>query len=221
MITRRRNATLKLLAAIALLAPVLTGAGERLLGAPSYDTLFETTYRQVTWEDFRGKGIKPRGWNRWDGGTFAHIATGIEPGSLEVEDRQEGAEWIAVAVGIRPYAVMDKNFSSMPPGTRNAYTLAHEQLHFDITEMVARRLAVELAGLEGRGGDRDAARQDLARRIRERFLAGQGELEELQGRYDGETANGGRKKKQKKWAAAVPEMFREATAALAAMLEAN
>ncbi len=220
MITRRHTG-LQLLWVLGLLAPALAGAGERHLGAPSYDTLFATTYRQVTWDDFRGKEVKPPGWNRWDGGSFAHIATGIELGSFEVEDRQEGAEWVAVAVGIRPYAVMDKNLSARAPGSRDAYALAHEQLHFDITETVARRLAVDLARLEGRGGDRGAAREDLARRIRERFLAGQGELDELQGRYDGETVNGSRKKKQKKWAAAVPEMFQEATAALKAMLEAS
>ena len=213
-----RPIDLKLLSAIGLLVPALAGAAEGELGAPSYDTPFETTYRQVTWDDFRGKGIKPPGWNRWDGGSFAHIATAIELGRFEIEDRQDGDGWIAVPVGIRPYAVMDKNFSSVAPGSRNAGALAHEQLHFDIAELVARRLAVALHRLEGRGGDRNQARADLARRIRERFAAGQGELAELQGRYDDETANGSHKKKQKKWAASVPEMFREATEALAAAL---
>lgn len=216
-----RPIDLKLLSAIGLLVPALAGAAGGELGAPSFDTLFETTYRQVTWDDFRGKGIKPPGWNRWDGGTFAHIATGIALGRFKVEDRQDGDGWIAVPVGIRPYAVMDKNFSSMAPGSRNPGALAHEQIHFDIAEIVARRLAVNLARLEGRGGSRNQAHQDLDRRIRERFLAGQGELDELQSRYDGETDNGSHKKKQKKWAAAVPEMFREATEALAAMIAAG
>ena len=191
---------------------------EDVLGAPSFDHATETTYRAVTWEDFKGKGKRPPGFNRWQTGTFAHIATTLRVSRYRIQDREEGGEWRSRAVGIRPYAIMNKDFSAVQHGSRNAYTLDHEQLHFDIAEAFARRLAVELAAIEGRGPTREQARADLARRIREGLESGLRELGELQSRYDGETAHGMRKKRQKKWAAEVPEIFREATEALIALL---
>ncbi len=209
--------TLCLLCVCGLLtAAVARGSGD-VLGAPSFDHATETTYRAVTWEDFRGKGSRPPGWNRWQRGSFAHIATALRVGKYRIEDRQEGDEWLASAAGIRPYAIMNKDFSAVRHGARNAYTLDHEQLHFDLAEAFARRLAVELAPLEGHGATRQQAHADLTRRLRERLDAAMRELGELQDRYDGETEHGERRKKQKKWAAEVPEMFRQATEALRAL----
>ncbi len=209
---------LVLLAGLPLPAPA--GGPEEVLGAPSYDHATETTYRAVTWDDFKGKeGQRPPGWNRWQDGSFAHIATGLHMSKYQFQDREQDGEWIATAVGARPYALMNKDFSAVKHGSRNAYVLAHEQLHFDLTEAAARRLAVELAAIEGHGELRQDARADLARRIDERFDSRLRELVELQGRYDSETEHGVKKKRQKKWAATVPEMFREATEALEALLE--
>lgn len=206
--------------AVVLLFPVPGEASERLLGAPSYDHATETTYRRVTWDDFSGRGVSaPPGWNRWSKGSFAHIATRIELGKVEFENRQEADGWIVSAPGIRPYALMNKDFSAVKHGARNAYTLAHEQLHFDIAETVARRLSVELARLEGRGSTVAAAQGDLVRQLEERFAAGLEAFADLQRRYDEETAHGVKKKKQKQWAEKVPEMFAQATEALVAWLE--
>ncbi len=210
---------LRLIFTVWLLLPTLARGSDRALGAPSFEHATVTTYRAVTWDDFKGKGARPPGWNRWQDSSFAHIATALRAGKYRMADQQQGDEWLASAVGIRPYAIMNKDFSAVKHGSRNAYVLSHEQLHFDLAEAFARRLAVELAGLAGRGSSREEAREDLAGRIQERLDAGMQELGELQNRYDGETANGSRKKQQKKWAAAVPEMFREATEALEALIE--
>ena len=204
-----------------VLLPPVALAGDTLLGAPSYDHATVTTYRAVTWDDFQGKGTAPPGWSRWSTGSFAHIATAIRMRKYESVERLEGDGWVAKAVGARPYAIMNKDFSAVKHGARNAYTLDHEQLHFDITETVARRLAVELAAIEGRGTTREEARQDLVRRVGERFDTGLDEMAELQSRYDGETGHGTRKKKQKKWAQMVQDMFLEATEALVAVMEAE
>ena len=184
----RNLATRLLLLLIVIVVPASAGASGELLGAPRYDHATETTYRLVEWDDFKGKGARPPDWNRWKRGSFAHIATTIRIGSFEVVDRQQDGQWIAEAAGIRPYAIMNKDLSAVKHGSRNAYTLAHEQLHFDVAETVARRLAVELARLEGHGSSADEAREDLDRRLRERFEAGLRELGELQNRYDGEIA---------------------------------
>ena len=115
-----------------LLSPVVArGAGD-VLGAPSYDHASETTHRAVTWDDFKGKGVRPPGWNRWSQSSYAHIATALRLNKYRIEAREEGEEWLATAVGLRPYAIMNKDFSAVRHGTRNAYTLAHEQLHFDL-----------------------------------------------------------------------------------------
>ncbi len=203
----------------ALLLPAVARGSGDVLGAPSFDHATETTYRAVTWDDFKGKGARPPGWSRWQQSSFAHIATALRVSKYRVEERQQDGEWLATAVGFRPYAIMNKDFSAVKHGSRNPYTLNHEQLHFDIAETKARQLAVELADFTGRGGSAEEAREDLTRRFQERLDAGIKELGELQDRYDGETAHGSKKKQQKKWAASVPEMFRQATAALVALLE--
>ncbi len=127
-------------------------------------------------------------------------------------------EWRARAAGVRPYALMNKDFSAARHGSKSPHVLAHEQLHFDLAEAFARRLAVEMAGFEGRGDLRQDARVDLDRQLRQRFEAAMRELGELQDRYDEETNHGLRKKAQKQWAAKVSEMFRGATEALEAAL---
>ncbi len=205
---------------VALPLPALAGGSEKVLGAPSYDHATETTYRAITWADFKGReGQRPPGWSRWQQGSFAHIATGLHLSKYQFREREQNGEWIATAVGARSYAIMNKDLSAVRHGSRNAYTLDHEQLHFDLAEAAARRLTVELAAIEGHGALRQDARADLARRIGERFDSGLQELGELQNRYDNETEHGLKKKKQKKWAAAVPEMFRQATEALVTLLE--
>ncbi len=204
-----------------LLLPTLTEASERQLGAPVFDTASETTYRQVTWKDFKGGGQSPPGWNRWRTGSFAHIASGIRPGAYKVEVRDGGDEWIAFAMELRPYAVMDKFHSAVKPGSKNPEALAHEQLHFDITESVARRLTVELAAVRGRGTDAGAARKDLVRQLEARFAAANQELVELQTLYDRETRNSQVRKKQKKWAVKIDEILRQATEDLVELLESR
>ncbi len=200
----------------AFLSAAAHGSGDTL-GAPSYDHATEATYRQVTWDDFQGRGQRPPGWNRWSQGSFALIATALRLNKYQIEDRQDGDEWLATTPGIRPYAIVNKDFSAVKHGSKNTYTLAHEQLHFDIAEAFARRLTVELIPFEGRGATRAAAQGDLVRQLQARLDSAMRELGELQARYDGETEHGERKKKQKKWAAEVPEMFRQATEALIAL----
>lgn len=201
-------------ALLGLLPPTLLPASEQRLGAPVFDNSSETTYRKIRWADFKGGGQSPPGWNRWSEGTFAHISCRPKIGGYKFEARQEDGEWVVVAAGIRPYAVMDKFHSAVKPGSRNDYSLAHEQIHFDIAELSARWLAVEMIAFEGRGAVEQEARINLEKKIRERFEQSEAEYRELQMSYDGETKNGQNRKKQKKWAEKVKGMFREATASL-------
>lgn len=213
----RRAATV--LATGLLFPALLVAESDGLLGAPRFDNYSEATYKRVTWDDFKGGGRTPPGMNRWTGGTFAHIATGIHLGDYEFADREDDGGWVAVALGLRPYAVMDKFHSAVRPGSRNDEVLAHEQLHFDITEATARRLAVEMAALEGRGETAQEARVDLDRKIVERFEQARAELQELQNRYDQEVHGKKGRKRQEEWSAKVETLFAEATEALRALIE--
>lgn len=219
---RRRLYLATLLGLMGLLFLVpFADAEERVLGAPSYDHLSETTYRKVSWDDFRGNGKQPPGWNRWQNGSYAHIATAIKLGHFEIDRRKEGADWVARPVGIRPYAVMAKDFSAGLPGSRDDFTLAHEQLHFDIAEMMARRIATRLDKAEGRGSSERAAEAALQQEIEDLLTTGKAELDEIQARYDGDTGRSVQKRKQKRWAKDVAEMFAEATRELEAVLAAR
>ena len=212
----RRFLLLSLAFGAGLAAPVL--AEEGLLGAPSYDHASETTYRQVSWDDFLGSGTAPPGWNRWQNGSYAHIATNLKIGHFEIETQKKEGGWVARPVGIRPYAIMAKDFSAVLPGSRDDLTLGHEQLHFDIAELMARRITVRLDALRGEGDSERGARSDLEEEIRNVFLEGLRELDELQARYDADAGRTVRKRPQKRWAKNVAAMFAEATRELEKVL---
>ncbi len=208
-----------LLLGLLLAAPVF--AGETLLGAPSYDHASETTYRQVSWADFLGNGKAPPGWNRWQNGSYAHIATNIKIGHFEIATQKNEGGWIARPVGIRPYAIMAKDFSAVLPGSRDDFTLGHEQLHFDIAELMARRLTARLDAVRGEADSERGARADLEERIREVFQEGLRELDEIQARYDADAGRTLRKRPQKRWEKNVATMFAEATRELEKILAAR
>ena len=193
------------------------GVGEHL-GAPRFDTVSETTHRKIAWQDFKGGGQAPPGWNRWRRGSYAHVGLMVRLGAYEIEVAPDGDGFRAAPVGIRPYAVMDKFHSAVKPGSRKDDVLAHEQLHFDLAEAIARRLAVELSALTGGGEDAAAARLDLEQQIRREFAAGLERVNEVQSSYDGETQNGGDKKRQRRWSERIQKMLAESTAELEVLL---
>jgi len=75
--------------------------------------------------------------------------------------------------------------------TNNYVLLAHEQLHFDITEIFARRLRKELSSLKGG--------EALARRIEKIKSKTFSKLHNMQADYDLETAGGNKPDMQKWW----------------------
>ena len=161
---------------------------------PPRDNDALTPWRQVTWKDFRGKvGSRL-------GPEAAHIATDLKLDDIEAEVTQEGEDaWVARPQRICLYAAMNKLHSAARPGSDTDYALRHEQLHFDLTELTARRLHPELMGLEGRGDNAQRAEADLRRRVYEARAAGLKALEALQQEYDGSTAHGTTWLQQKAW----------------------
>ena len=164
-----------------------------------------STYKKITWEDFRGP-VGRRQETAWLASTIVVDRYDIE--LTEQADGGQGARMKYVDV----YSIMNKLESSARTGARDQRNLEHEQIHFDIAEIHARRLHAHLSELvvhssvSAPGGDDSVLLRVLLGQAVQ--LAWEEEMEafnEHQARYDRETAHGTKKSRQKKWAALVAE----------------
>lgn len=200
------------------LAPVPAAAAEKvppeayferspLPGTPEIDDEVVTTWRAVTWDDFKAR------WRKLSrfGAEGGYIATGFEITDWTTHPERKGdGAWRARPEGLLAHASMEKLRSSHQPGADSAYNLAHEQGHFDLTEVVTRRLWARLLTLEGRGPTPGAAAQDLRDRVEAAFRDATEEHDRIQLRYDRETTHGTKKRAQRKWLRQIPQLLEEA-----------
>ena len=179
---------------LALVASLSARAASRI------DHEASCTYKTLSWSDFRGPEIRGQG-QAWINATVV-----VEPVAVKVE--QEGESFIARPRKPVVYALMNKLDSGAQRGARNDTTLAHEQLHFDITEVHARRLVRELGVIEVSGsGASPALRGQLLEAVAKIYDRTIQDLFRMQRQYDGETTHGTRRGKQKKWSARVAELL--------------
>ena len=174
------------------------------LGAEKIDHEALCTYKKITWEDFRGPIVR--------GQQVAWLASAIvvDPYDIEVAEQADGRQDARMKY-VDVYALMDKLNSSARTGARDERNLEHEQIHFDIAEIHARRLHAHLSELVVHssvfaGSDDSVGLQVLLEQAVQ--LAWEKEMQamnEHQARYDGETVHGTKKTRQKKWAALVTE----------------
>ena len=95
--------------------------------------------------------------------------------------------------------IFDMDLSWVKPGTMDAQLLAHEQLHFDIAEVFARKLQAKLNSL--RLTHKDSKKiKSLQQTYTHKQL-------ELQKKYDEETLHGLRTEKQKAWRHAIDQQL--------------
>lgn len=134
--------------------------------------------RKLTWDDFRGEapGSTP---------VAALTASGI---SYSFSSYQRGDEMM-----IR--YIVTANFypsrSWYQPRYANSNVLAHEQLHFDITELFARKFRQRL--------DSTRFTENIKAEVREIFRQINAELAEFQDRYDLETNSSRLLDRQREW----------------------
>lgn len=182
--------------------------------AREFDTTVETTHRRITWEDFKSDD-KTGG--RWEKGAWAHVASGIKLDPFQSRTRtDDDGRWFATALEIEAYAVMDKFLSGVARGAKKDEVLTHEQLHFDVTEALARRLTARLLGFEGRGESAASAMQDLQLQVQRAYDEAVDQLRAYQAQYDAETRHSAARKAQKQWSKKIGELFAAATAELEA-----
>ena len=159
-----------------------------------------TTYRAIGWEDFQGKRPGRFGNAPHQLTTRASIATSIrvEPYGVALTQGESG-RWTARPANLCARAFMYKDRSGHREDEREDKALAHEQGHFDLTEVFTRELRVRLAGLEHTARDRGAASRGLKERVERDYRGAVKRWRETQERYDRETRHGVKRTYQRKW----------------------
>jgi len=152
------------------------------------DAIQWNAHRKISWQDFRGKPFK----TAWAAAT---TASGIGY-SYTGEERADGYE-LHFKVGAYFYP----NKSWYQPKLCNERVLEHEQLHFDISELCARKLRREL---ETTRFSKNAKAEIEA--IYNRVLL---ELSKLQSRYDHETNYSRDSKRQAFWSQKIRRALEE------------
>lgn len=146
----------------------------------SEDTVFYKPERKLNWNDFRGNNNRP-------GSKFA--AAVFSSMSYEGNSRMAGKH-LQVSIDIKVFMV--KSMSWGKPEARNAYTLSHEQTHFDITRIVAERFKEKLKKM-------NLTIEDYDSQIQYEFLETFREMNTEQEKYDGDSRHGINTQVQTEW----------------------
>ena len=110
---------------------------------------------------------------------------------------------------VRYFALLSRDESWWNPdaATSPEWILRHEQLHFDVAELLARELELETErlrhSLRGAGPDPGQAIVDFQKRWADRMERAQKDFEDIETRYDRETLHGNDVARQTEWFARV------------------
>jgi hypothetical protein len=180
-------------AAAALVSTAPVAAAARI------DHEAQCTYKQLTWDDFRGPIVQGTH-AAWISATIV-----IEPTLVDMELAPGGG---AVARARNPvvYAMMNKLESGAQRGGRSTTSLAHEQTHFDLTEYMARRLWRELRALEVTGDEpSESLQRKLMLEIERLYNVAMLDLDRLNEQFDRETLH--RVRALRKWQLRAAELL--------------
>lgn len=147
------------------------------------DIVGDTVYYdsgKITWDDFRGKPTN----GRYGAAIFSNFAYGA---NFQVKDG-----FIIATIQTKTYMV--RGMSWVIPAAQDAYGLAHEQLHFDITRLVVERFKKKIAAMKA-----DLV-IDLNSMIQYEYLESYREMNQLQNQYDNESQHSINRQKQAEWA---------------------
>ena len=156
----------------------------------------ERPYQKLTWDDFQLIDSS-------DSGMSAQTSTFIK-WTFEWTVSRSGGGYVARPNSVTIDSGMDKESSwrvrSVPSRSLDLL-LAHEQLHYDMNEIGARKLramSLEEWGT-GFGFSRDAASADLSSKIGAITTAALDEIKRLADQYDSETSHGTNVEAQQRW----------------------
>ena len=138
--------------------------------SPNGDTIYYAVQRRLTWADFKGR---PSVFSRWAAQIFTSF--GFEA-SAKVKNR-------VLELRVRTEVWTDRTISWVQPSAKNTYTLAHEQLHFDITKLIVERFKRKLRSMT-------FSIEDYSSEIQYQYLEFYRDLGQLQQQYDSQTNHG-------------------------------
>lgn len=144
---------------------------KEISSSASEDTVFYSPKRPLVWDDFKVRSAKPG--SRYAAAVFTSF--GYEGSSYPKDDD------LVVEIGLKIFMV--KSMSWGRPESRNAGTLRHEQIHFDITRLVVEKFKERLRKAE-------LSIEDYDSEIQYQFLEAFREMNRDQEQYDGETGHG-------------------------------
>lgn len=143
---------------------------------------------RFTWNDFKGK--VPAG-----SGAAATTASGI---SYDFSTYYEHGE---MKVDFNVYAYFYPTKSWYKPDISNDVTLLHEQLHFDITELYARKLREKL--------DNATFTDNIKEEVRKMYKGTIRQLNDFQNKYDSETNYSRNLPVQERWVKEIGEALKK------------
>jgi hypothetical protein len=167
--------------------------GVKIIFTPEpVENMGDTVYHhlgKITWDDFKGKPTN----THYGAAIFSNFAYGA---SFRVVDG-----YIVATIQTRTYMV--RGMSWVIPAAHDAYSLAHEQLHFDITKLVVERFKKKVAAMKA-----DLV-IDLNSMIQYEYLESYREMNQLQNQYDYETQHSLNRHIQAQWTEKVEKWLKE------------
>lgn len=150
--------------------------------AQGRDSLIYSADRKLTWADFKGK---PK---------FSDKASGAQI-TVTINLKVKKVNFWTGKAKYDAFAVAFTDASWVKAAYKDAYTLAHEQLHFDIAHLYAETLELELNNL-----DKSDRQQEQVEKLLQKYVKQMTDYQEL---YDQETSGGNNIARQKEWAAKI------------------
>lgn len=155
---------------------------------PASDTLFYNPARKLEWADFQSTPPShPRS------GAVSYTSFAYEGGSLRKKD--------TLFIHLSLQAFFIKNASWVTSAVMDSYSLGHEQLHFDITWLVALRFRKKVTEMELSADDYDSM-------IQYEYIESFREMNRLQEAYDSETNSGRNTTAQYRWQRAIADSLK-------------
>lgn len=151
------------------------------------DVIYWTPDYKLTWEDFEGDPNYMH--------NYKDVSAMTVSGIVDYRGCEEGK----IIYKIKSY--FEKKYSWVKLAGRNDHTLEHEQIHFDITELYARKLRKELAERSFQCGQE----VEFEKFVND-FLQG---WQKMQEDYDVETGYSNRHDEQHEWIDKVREELKE------------
>lgn len=152
---------------------------------PDSDSLFYQPHRKLRWSDF--KATPPL---RGPSAAVSYTSFAYEGNSLRKKD--------TLQINLTLQVFFVKSSSWVKSFAKDSYSLEHEQLHFDITWLVALRFQQRIKNMELTAEDFDSI-------IQYQYIESFREMNRLQDAYDRETNHGQSPSGQQNWKRSIGE----------------